>query len=145
MSSDINDLESLDPESGVELFLEHKSTDCRPSIVKNHCYRMKHFLEWSNEIGLDNLNGLSGRDVQQYRLWPSNETEINAITMKNVLFGFRVFLKWAGSMEAATEDLYSKRSVIGTRSNGHFKRSNVEQNSFTTRLATLIPKPPTNN
>lgn len=50
MSADTNDLEPLDPKTGVELVLEHKRTDCRHSTVKNHRYRMKHFLYWGNEI-----------------------------------------------------------------------------------------------
>jgi len=115
MTTDKDDLEPLDPEMGTELFLEHKATDCTDSTVQNHRYRMKHFLEWCEEEGIDNLNDLSGRDLQRYRLWLADNNEINAVTMKNMTSGFRVFLKWAGSVEAVPENLYSKLMIPNVR------------------------------
>lgn len=115
MNSDKSDLEPLDPEMAAELFLEHKATDCTDSTVRNHRSRLKHFLEWCDEEGIDNLNDLSGRDLQRYRLWLADNEDLNALTMKNMTSGFRVFLKWAGSMEAVPEDLYSKLMVPRVR------------------------------
>jgi site-specific recombinase XerD len=115
MTTDKDELEPLDPEMGTELFLEHKATDCTDSTVQNHRYRMKHFLEWCEEEGIDNLNDLSGRNLQRYRLWIADNNEINAVTMKNMTSGFRVFLKWAGSVEAVPENLYSKLMIPNVR------------------------------
>src|SRR6056297_620787 len=106
MTTDKDDLEPIEPGTAQELFLEHKATDCTDATVQNHRYRLKHFLEWCDEEGIDNLNDLSGRDLQRYRLWLANKEDLNALTMKNMTSGFRVFLKWAGSMEAVPEDLY---------------------------------------
>jgi site-specific recombinase XerD len=115
MNTDKSDLEPLDPELAAELFLEHKATDCTDATVQNHRYRLKHFLEWCDEEGIDNLNDLSGRDLQRYRLWLADNDDLNALTMKNMTSGFRVFIKWAGSMEAVPEDLYSKLMVPRVR------------------------------
>jgi len=43
MTTDKDDLEPLDPETGVELFLEHKATDCTESTVRNHRYRITSY------------------------------------------------------------------------------------------------------
>jgi site-specific recombinase XerD len=115
MTIDKSDLEPLDPETGAELFLEHKSTDCTDSTVQNHRYRLKHFIAWCDEEGINNLNDLSGRDLQRYRLWLADGEEINPMTMKNMMSGFRVFLKWAGSVEAVTESLYTKLMIPRVR------------------------------
>lgn len=115
MNTDKSDLEPLDPEMAAELFLEHKATDCTDSTVRNHRSRLKHFLEWCKEESIDNLNDLSGRDLQRYRLWLADKEDLNALTMKNMTSGFRVFLKWAGSIEAVPEDLYSKLMVPRVR------------------------------
>lgn len=115
MNTDKSDLEPLDPEMAAELFLEHKATDCTDATVQNHRSRMKHFLEWCDEEDIDNLNDLSGRDLQRYRLWLADNEDLNAMTMKNMTSGFRVFLKWAGSMEAVPEDLYSKLMIPRVR------------------------------
>lgn len=111
MNTDPNDLEPLDPETGVDLYLDHKATNCTKSTVQNHRYRTKPFLEWCNKQGIDNLNDLSGRDIQEYRLWRSNQGDINALTLRMQMSTLRVFLKWAGSMEAVPEDLYTKVMV----------------------------------
>jgi len=115
MTTDKDDLEPLDPETGVELFLEHKATDCTDSTVRNHRYRMKKFLNWCDAEDIDNLNHLSGRDVQRFRLWIADDDDVNALTMKNLMSGFRVFLKWAGSVEAVPENLYSKLMIPRVR------------------------------
>jgi site-specific recombinase XerD len=115
MNTDKSDLEPLDPEMAAELFLEHKATDCTDSTVRNHRSRMKHFLEWCDEEDIDNLNDLSGRDLQRYRLWLADNEDLNALTMKNMTSGFRVFLKWAGSVEAVPEDLYTKLMIPRVR------------------------------
>ncbi|NIC00272.1 site-specific integrase [Halobacterium sp. R2-5] len=115
MNTDKSDLEPLDPEMAAELFLEHKATDCTEATVQNHRSRMKHFLEWCDEEDIDNLNDLSGRDLQRYRLWLADNEDLNAVTMKNMTSGFRVFLKWAGSMEAVPEDLYTKLMIPRVR------------------------------
>lgn len=115
MNTDKSDLEPLDPEMAAELFLEHKATDCTDATVQNHRSRMKHFLEWCDEADIDNLNDLSGRDLQRYRLWLADNEDLNAVTMKNMTSGFRVFLKWAGSMEAVPEDLYTKLMIPRVR------------------------------
>ena len=58
MTTDKPNLEPLDPETGVELFLEHKATDCTASTVQNHRYRMKHFLMWCDETGIENRSSV---------------------------------------------------------------------------------------
>jgi site-specific recombinase XerD len=137
MSTDKSDLEPLDPETGVELFIEHKATDCAASTVQNHRYRMKHFLEWCDETGTENLNDLSGRDIQRYRLWLADGDDINAITMKNMMSGFRVFLEWAGSIEAVTENLYQKLMIPRVRGNRESREDILETERAEELLAHL--------
>ncbi|WP_128226066.1 site-specific integrase [Halobacteriaceae archaeon SHR40] len=111
MSTDKGNLEPLDPEIGIDLYLDHKATDCTESTVQNHRYRLKPFLEWCDEQEITNLNSLSGRDIQEYRLWRSETGDINPLTFRMQMSTIRVFLKWAGSMEAVPENLYTKVMV----------------------------------
>ncbi|NGM69202.1 tyrosine-type recombinase/integrase [Natronolimnobius sp. AArcel1] len=111
MSTDKDDLEPLDPKTAQELFLDHKATGCTESTVRNHRYRTNHFIEWCEEEGIDNLNDLSGRDIQQFRLWRKGDGELNKLTLRMQMSTLRVFLKWAGSIEAVPQDLYNKVMV----------------------------------
>lgn len=117
--TDSDDLESLDPETGVKLYLDHKATSCTDSIVQNHRYRMKPFVQWFGEQGIDNLNDLSGRDIQEYRLWRSEDESLNALTLRMQMSTLRVFLKWGGSMEAVPEDFYTKVIVLRVKRSEH--------------------------
>lgn len=111
MTTDKDDLEPLAPEQGQRLFLDHKATDCTESTVRNHRYRTNSFIEWCEEEGIEDLNELSGRDIQQYRLWRKETSDINNLTLRMNMSTLRVFLKWAGTIEAVPENLYTKVMV----------------------------------
>lgn len=111
MNTRNDDLEPLDPKAATELFLEHKAVNCTESTVQNHRYRLNHFLAWCDEEDIDDMNDLSGRDIQSYRLWLGEKENLNKLTIKNQLSGFRVFLKWAASVEAVPENLYTKLMI----------------------------------
>ena len=68
MATDENDLEPIEPTTTRKLYLDHKQTECAESTVYNHRFRLKRFFQWSEESDIDNLNDLSGRDFQTYRL-----------------------------------------------------------------------------
>ncbi len=87
----------------------------RRSTVQNHRYRTNHFIEWCDKEGIDNLNDLSGRDIQQFRLWRKGDGELNNLTLRMQMSTLRVFLKWAGSIEAVPQDLYNKVMVPRVR------------------------------
>ena len=111
MVSNRDDLEPIDPSTARELFLDHKATDCTQATVRNHRYRTKYLIKWCAQEGIENLNDLTGRDIQRFRLWRTNEFDLQATTLRNQMSTLRVFLKWAGSIEAVPEDLYNKVMV----------------------------------
>jgi len=111
MTTDRDDLEPVAPEQGQRLFLDHRATNCTESTVQNHKYRTNHFIEWCEEEGIENLNELSGRDIQQHRLWRKETSDINNLTLRMHMSTLRVFLKWAGTIEAVPENLYTKVMV----------------------------------
>jgi len=110
-----DDLEPLSPEDGVDRFLQHREPSVRKSTLQNARTRLRYFLEWCEQANVDNLNTLSGRKLQRYRLWLGDKDDLNALTTKNQLSGFRVFLKWAGSVEAVPEDIYTKLMIPRVR------------------------------
>jgi integrase len=120
-----DNLEPMDPREAFELFLDHKATECAKATVRNYKYRMQYFVQWCEEEGIDNLNELSGRDIQRYRLWRQEEmTELNTLTLRNHLCSLRVFLQWCGSIEAVEPNLYDK-IVIPKVGHGERKRDAI--------------------
>jgi len=109
MNTDPNDLEPINPRTAKKLFLDHKKSECTESTVRNHSYRIETFVSWCEEkANIDNLNELSGRDIQQFRLWRSEGDDLKTTTLRNQMSGIRVFLKWAASIEAVPPELYDK-------------------------------------
>lgn len=108
MTADTDDLEPIDPSTARELFLDHKEGNCAEATVRNYRYHLRPFVEWCEEEDFDNLNDLSGRDLQQFRLWRKDASDLTRMTIKNHMSSLRVFLKWAASVEAVPSDLYDK-------------------------------------
>lgn len=102
------DLEPIEPARAQELYLDHKASQCREITVQSHRYRTNHFVRWCEENGLDNLNELSGRDLHEFRLWREDEGDLNKVSMQTQMSTLRVFLKYCGSIEAVSPNLYDK-------------------------------------
>ena len=111
MATRNDDLEPIEPRTAQQLFLDHKETHCSDATVQAHRYKTNHFMEWCEENDVGNLNEVSGRDVQTYRLWLQEKSDMKKITMRIHMSTMRVFFKWAGSVEAVPENLYDKVMV----------------------------------
>jgi hypothetical protein len=69
MASKNDELEPFHPQETYKLFLEHKTTESSESTVQNYKYRLKPLGAWCEEQNLTDLNDLSGRDINKFRLW----------------------------------------------------------------------------
>lgn len=108
MTSNRDDLDPIEPSTARDLYLEYKATECAKSTVKNYRYALKYFLIWCEKEDIDNLNALTGRHLHQFRVWRKNDGDLAPMTLRTQMSGLRVFLQWAGSIEAVPEDLYQK-------------------------------------
>lgn len=105
------ELDPIDPGTAQQLYLEHKETQCAERTVNAHRYRTNHFVRWCKEEGLENLNNLSGRHIHEFRLWRRADGDLNKVSLQTQMSTLRVFIRWAGSIEAVDPDLYNKVMV----------------------------------
>ena len=103
-----DNLEPIDPRTAQELYLKQKESECAEKTVQAHRYRTNHFVRWCTDSEIGNLNALTGRDLQKYRLWRQEDGDLKQITMNQQMSTIRVFLKWCGSIEAVPANLYEK-------------------------------------
>ena len=101
-------LEAIDPRTARELFIDHKQGGVADATLQNYRYHLNPFVEWCDQENIDNLNDLTGRDMQQYRLWRKKTSDLRQMSVKNHMSTMRVFLKWCASVEAVPSDLYDK-------------------------------------
>lgn len=104
-------LEPIAPRDAIELFLQHEEPEVAKATLRNHRNSLKFFRQWCEENDTHNLNELTGRDLQQFRLWRRQEFDLNQVSLKNNLCAIRVFLRWAGTIEAVPPNLWDKIQV----------------------------------
>ena len=66
------ELEPIDPETALELYLADKETEFAKATHRSHASRLGHFVRWCDERDIINLNELTGRRLQEYHLWRRN-------------------------------------------------------------------------
>jgi len=111
MNTNSTDLEPIEPREVQELYLDHKASQYSVKTVQAHRYRTNPFVEWCDLNGIDNMNDLTGRSLKRYRLWREDNGDLAKITLNQQMSTIRVFLKWAGSIEAVAANLYDKVMV----------------------------------
>lgn len=102
----MTELEPLDPEEGVERFLRHRKPSVRKSTLENAKTRLRFFLDWCDERGIENLNDLSGRDLADFVAW--RREDVAAITLQKQLSTIRTALRWWADVEAVEDGLAEK-------------------------------------
>jgi len=108
MTTQQSGLEPIEPRKARELYLDHKRTAYTEATVRDHSYQTESLVEWCEENGVDNLNDLTGRDIQELRLWRKEAGDINVLTLNKYMSATRVFLKWCASIEAVQTELHEK-------------------------------------
>ena len=101
-------LEPLEPETALELYLQDKQPEQSQATQYSHKSRLGHFLRWCDEQEIENLNSLSGRDLQRYKLWRRDDGDLNTVTLKTQMDTLRVFIRWCETVDAVTPDLSTK-------------------------------------
>jgi len=111
-------LESLEPARAVRMYLEARQDELADWTLKSHKYRLRAFVEWCEEAGVDDLTELDGRDLYEFRVWrregnfgaEDGETpeEIAPVTLKSQLTTLRAFLRFAANIHAVPEDFYER-------------------------------------
>lgn len=101
-----DDLQPLDPEEGVERFLNHREPALRESSLQNARTRLRYFIEWCEERGIENLNALSGREMDEFVAW--RRDDLAPITLQKQLSTIRQALEYWAGIEAVEAGLREK-------------------------------------
>ena len=91
-------LEPIEPDTALQLYLEDRRADLADATHRTHRGRLKHFITWCNDTDIDNLNDLSGRDLNKYKI--HRASDVKAITLKTYLDTLRVFIRYCEGIDA---------------------------------------------
>lgn len=103
------DLTPIEPEEAKEMYLEQRKHEVSESTIKAHHYRLKHFVRWCHTAGdIENLNNLTGRDLQRFKTWRREDGDLNNVTMVTQLSTLRVFINWCEDIDAVASGIHDK-------------------------------------
>lgn len=97
------DIDRIDPETLLKLYLSEREPELADSTLRSHRYDIQHFLQWCNENGIDAVADLTGRHLHEFRM--ERRESINGNTLRSQLGTLRQYLQFAESIEAANVGL----------------------------------------
>jgi len=102
------ELEPIDPETAVELYLADRQAELADETLTSHKSRLKFFVEWCDERDIENLNELTGRKLNEFRLWRRNTGDLAPASENCQMDTLRVFVRWLEAIDGAPQDLHQK-------------------------------------
>jgi site-specific recombinase XerD len=85
-------LEPTTPREAVENYIEDIKHELAATTVANHRYRLEQFIQWSDETGIDDMNSITGRRLQEFKTW--KQGTVAKVTLKNHLSTLRQFIEF---------------------------------------------------
>lgn len=121
-----DDLEPLEPEQGVEWYLDVKESEYAEATIYSHRSRLGHLVRFLDEEDIDNLNDLTGRILHRYRVWRRDEGDLAPPSLKGQMDSVRNFIRWCEKIDAVPQDLSTKVQSPSLASGKHARVELVE-------------------
>ncbi|MDB2281288.1 tyrosine-type recombinase/integrase [Halorubrum ezzemoulense] len=103
------DLEPLSPEDSLEMYVSLREDEVSPSTIRTHRSRLGHFIEWCNENEVENLNDLTGRNLQTYRTWRKQGLSISSL--ESNMRTLQIYLRKCVKFDAVSSDIPAKVDI----------------------------------
>jgi site-specific recombinase XerD len=131
------ELEPIDPQKAVELYLTDREPELRETTLKSHRSRLRYLVEWCDQEGITNLNELTGRRLHEFRIWRRNEGDLAPPTERTQMATIRVFLRWLGTIDGVDPDLHHKVRVPKYAKGEHSRDAVIDSETAEQMLAYL--------
>ncbi len=103
-----DNLEPLEPAEAMQMYLDERRHELADATIQSHRYRLKQFVLWCGQDGIDNLDEFSGRDIHRFRVKRRNEDGLATASMKGQLATQRMFLRFCAMIDAVEPGLDEK-------------------------------------
>lgn len=103
--NDDSTVDGTPPSEALQLYLGTRRGEVSAQTLQAHRYRLQHFVRWCDEEDIDNLNELTSRDLNRYKLWRREDGGLNNVTTVTQLSTLRVFIRWCEQIDAVENGL----------------------------------------
>ncbi|WP_312911132.1 tyrosine-type recombinase/integrase [Natronosalvus caseinilyticus] len=97
----------LSPREALERWLNKLRVSRSESTVSAYHYRLKHFVEWCEEVGISEVGQVNGWDIESYET-SRREQGLEPITLNNELGTLQSFFEYCVKVELVDEGLPTK-------------------------------------
>jgi len=104
------DLTELGPRQALSMWVDRQKAEKSEETVQSYFYRVRQFVDWLEDDGIQNLNELSGRDVFRYDSSRRSEG-LSKSALNNQLGTIKLFLEFCVDVEAVPPELPAKVDV----------------------------------
>lgn len=101
-------LEPLSPSAALEWYLEDRRAELRTATWRKHASALGVFVDWTDEVSIDNLNELGGRKLLAFKTWRKTQSELCRVSLNGNLAILRTFLQFCESIEAVPDDIHER-------------------------------------
>lgn len=109
MSTQDTELESIDPSTALQMFIQkRKSNNRSPSTIQSNRSHLSIFIDWLQSEGITDMNELTGRTVFRYRQKREHDDGLAPASLKGQISTIRVFLQFCEEIEALPRDFHRK-------------------------------------
>lgn len=94
----------MPPEAAVERYLKRRQSDSTESSVYAWKYRLKLFVEWCEEMDIEVVGDLRGRDLDLY--YEDRAADVAPVTLEGEMFTLRKFVEYLDQLDAVEGRLH---------------------------------------
>jgi site-specific recombinase XerD len=105
-----DDLQPMEPEEALSIWIDRQRAEKSEQTVQSYFYRVRQFVDWLTEEGIDNLNDLTGRDVFRYDA-NRRADGLSKSALNNQLGTIKIFLRFCADVEAVPSELPAKVDI----------------------------------
>jgi len=93
-------LEPLEPREALDWYLEHRRDGLRTATLRKHESALGTFVDWTDEVGFENMNDIHGRQLMQFKTWRKNESDLVTVSLNGNLAIIQRFLRFCEQIDA---------------------------------------------
>jgi site-specific recombinase XerD len=113
------------PERAVEQYLQARRHELADSSHQNQGYRLNKFVQWTNDVGFDDMRELDGRVCEKFKVHRTSR-DLSPNTIRNHLMTFRVFVRWCEANEYVTPGTADKIRIPTVRQSDRSRDEHVK-------------------
>ncbi|WP_146417947.1 tyrosine-type recombinase/integrase [Haloarcula hispanica] len=104
-----DDLDPITPEAALEYYVDTRQYDLRETTMRSHESRLRSFVDWLQDQGIQNMNDVDVRTIHEYRVYKrednGDDDPCNSVTMQGQVSTIRRFLDYLTDIDAVSESL----------------------------------------